>query len=59
MSSVSDAFIEGARQAVDDWDGQDTADLFLTILERTGENAKEVLREALYRVTITAEEDES
>ncbi len=59
MSSVSDAFVEWARQAVDDWDGLDTASLFLTILERTGENAREVLREALYRSTITAEEDES
>ena len=46
---VADKYIEWARDAVDQWDGCDTADLFLLILEKTGENVRDQLEAARYK----------
>ena len=38
MPAVTDHYIALARQAVEEWDGVDTADLVAAIYEKTGEH---------------------
>jgi len=40
--SICEQFQEWARQAVDEWDGLHTAELFTLILEKTGETVQAV-----------------
>jgi len=40
-------YITWAREVVASWDGISTAELFRAILERTGEDAREVVEEVL------------
>lgn len=49
-SVVADLFIEKARRAIEQWDGVCTADLFIEVLEQTGEDKKTIIESALRRI---------
>jgi hypothetical protein len=48
-SRVVDIFIEAAKKAVDDWDGNDTGDLLIAILLATGEDVRDELQSAVWK----------
>ena len=43
--TICDQFREWAEEALDEWDGHSTAELFLMILDKTGEKPRRILYE--------------